>query len=348
MLVLGIETSCDETAAAIVRGDGTVLSDVVASQVETHRRYGGVVPELASRKHIESIVPVVKGALDQAGTAWPDLGAVGVTSRPGLVGALLVGLQAAKAIAFVRGLPLVGVNHLAGHVLAVFLKRGGEPPPPRPVFPFVALLASGGHTILFKVESANRMLLMGQTRDDAAGEAFDKVAKLVGLGYPGGPIIDRRSEKGDPRAFRFPQAMRAKGSFEFSFSGVKTSVATLVARRGVPEGGALDDLCASFQHAMVEVLSKKAVAAAQHVGVKDVVLCGGVAANRALRSRAAERCAEAGLRLIVPPLASCTDNAAMIAYAAHVRLARGERDGWSLNASASSGLTDSAGPQSGA
>jgi N6-L-threonylcarbamoyladenine synthase len=328
--VLGIESSCDETAAAIVREDGWVRSDVVYSQVPVHARYGGVVPELAARAHVNAIVPVVRQALEQAGLGWEGLGGLAVTRGPGLTGALLVGVQVAKAIAFARGLPLVGVNHLDGHLLAVFLRReGGDPP--GPAMPFVALLASGGHTSICRVDATDRIAQLGATRDDAAGEAYDKVAKLLGLGYPGGPVVDRLAQDGDERAVRFPRAMRG-ATLDFSFSGLKTAVATWVRAHGRPETDqGIRDLCASFQASVVETLVGKTVRAARREGVRDVVLCGGVAANKTLRARAGVACEEADLTLHVPPIASCTDNAAMIALAGALALARGVRHDLTLS-----------------
>lgn len=328
--VLGIESSCDETAAAIVRADGWVRSDVVYSQVPVHARYGGVVPELAARAHVNAVVPVVRQAMEQAALGWSDLAGLAVTRGPGLTGALLIGVQVAKAISFARGLPLVGVNHLDGHLLAVFLRRG-QADPPGPAMPFVALLASGGHTSICRVDRADRIVQLGATRDDAAGEAYDKVAKLLALGYPGGPVVDRLAQDGDERATRFPRAMRG-ATLDFSFSGLKTAVATWVRTNGRPETEqGLRDLCASFQASVVETLVGKTVRAARREGVRDVVLCGGVAANKTLRARARTACDEAGLTLHVPPIASCTDNAAMIALAGALALARGVRHDLTLS-----------------
>ncbi|WP_441288181.1 tRNA (adenosine(37)-N6)-threonylcarbamoyltransferase complex transferase subunit TsaD [Sorangium sp. KYC3313] len=333
MRVLGIETSCDETAAAVVTEGGDVLSDVVRSQVALHAPYGGVVPEVAARDHARAVVPVVREALSRAGVSAADLDGIAVTSRPGLAGALLVGLQAAKGLAWAAGKPLVGVDHLVGHLLAVFLRRGGEPPSDereRPSFPYVALLASGGHTAIYRVDgpAVGAIRELGATRDDAAGEAFDKVAKLLGLGYPGGPVVDRLAAGGDAAAAAdaVPALMARKESLEFSFSGIKSSVARHVAKRGRPEGQALRDLCAAFQGAVVDALVQKTVRAARAEGIGRVVLGGGVAANQGLRAKMAAACERRGLALFVPPLASCTDNGAMIAYAGALRLAAGERD----------------------
>ena len=330
MLVLGIESSCDETAAAVVSADGQVLADVVSSQVALHAPYGGVVPELAARAHMENIVPVLEQALAQVPGGLDGIQGVAVTQGPGLTGALLIGVQAAKAIALSRGLPLVGVNHLIGHLLAVFLQR--SEPTPVPQFPFIALLVSGGHTALYEVRSPHDIEQLGQTRDDAAGEAFDKAAKLLGLGYPGGPRVDKLAASGDPKRVPLPRPLAGKKQLEFSFSGLKTAVAQYVA--GV--AGPLDeqhvaDVCAAFQHNVVSVLVDKALAACERRAVPRLVLTGGVAANRGLRERAKLACAERGVALFVPPFASCTDNAAMIAYAGAQRLLRGDRDDLTLS-----------------
>ncbi len=316
MIVLGIESSCDETAAAVVRDDGVVLSDVVASQIKVHSPFGGVVPELASRAHLTSIVPVIEEALSVLPRGLADVDAIAVTHGPGLVGALLVGVQAAKAMAWSQNLPLIGVNHLIGHLLAVYLRRDPEQPPVPLEMPYIALLASGGHTALYRVDSPSDIELLGETRDDAAGEAFDKVAKLLGLGYPGGPVVDRLAALGDPKAIPLPSPMRNKRSLEFSFSGLKTAVAQHVARNGRPQSEREQaDLCASFQHAAVSSLVSKSLEACRREKVSRLVLGGGVAANKGLRDRARLECERLGIELFVPGLASCTDNAAMIAYA---------------------------------
>jgi N6-L-threonylcarbamoyladenine synthase len=326
MLTLGIETSCDETAAAIVDEHGRVLSDVVHSQVDTHAAYGGVVPELASRDHLQNIVPVYRAALERAGKRLSDIDGIAVTTQPGLSGALLVGIQMARALAWSRGLPIVGVDHLVGHLLAVFLQHPERPDPP-PEFPFIALLVSGGHTAIYRVDGAELSAIteLGATRDDAAGEAFDKVAKLLGLGYPGGPIIDRLAQKGDPDRIPLPVPMRRQGSLEFSFSGLKTNVARWVEANGpLGDEPKLYHLCAAFQRNVVESLLGKTFRAARSQGLRCVVLAGGVAANRSLRARAAAYGQRHGISVVVPHLSHCTDNAAMIAYAGSRLLLTGQ------------------------
>jgi N6-L-threonylcarbamoyladenine synthase len=336
-LVLGIESSCDETGAAVVQDDGVVRSDVVRSQVALHAPHGGVVPELASRDHVRNVAPVVREALDRAGVSFATLDAVAVTNRPGLVGALLVGVQAAKGLAWAARKPLYGVDHLVGHLLSVFLRRAGERGASRPDYPFVCLVVSGGHTALYRVDAPDpsRITELGATRDDAAGEAFDKVGKVLGLGYPGGPRIDALAAQGDPDRFKMPSPMR--GSLELSFSGLKTHIASVVAE-GLSDDAAIADLCASFQAVVAGTLAEKLVRAAVQEGVRDVVLGGGVAANRELRARVARLSGEHGLTAHFPSLASCTDNAAMIAYAGAMRAAREAPDGLDLVATSATVL----------
>jgi N6-L-threonylcarbamoyladenine synthase len=325
VLVLGIETSCDETAAAIVEDGRRVLADVVASQILVHAPYGGVVPEVASRQHVATIIPVIQRTVADAGISLGDLDAIAVTCGPGLVGALLVGVETAKSLAFALGKPLVGVNHLAGHLAAIFL--GEDAPPP---FPHLALLVSGGHTAVIRVDEPGRTSLLGATRDDAAGEAFDKVGKLLGLGYPGGVAIDRLAATGDPRAIELPRALPARDDLDFSFSGLKTAVSTRLAKTGVPEGAALADFCASFQSAVVDVLVRKSRRALVREGLGALVVCGGVAANRGLRNALAEAAKADGFALFIPPPKRCTDNAAMIAAEGTALFLRGKRAGLDL------------------
>ena len=334
--VLGLESSCDETAAAIVEDGQRVLADVVASQHEVHARYGGVVPELASRAHILNVVPVVQAALERARVTLADIDGIAVTNAPGLVGALLVGLQTAKAIAWVTGKPLVGVHHLEGHLTAIYLEP--DPPP----MPHLALIVSGGHTSLVRVDGHGQLVELGATRDDAAGEAFDKGAKLLGLGYPGGAVIDKLAKSGDPRAVAFPRSMTGgEHGAEFSFSGLKTSLLHHVRARGVPDGQELADLCASYQAAIIEVLVRKTRRAARRLQVNHVQICGGVAANSALRAAMIAAGDEDEFRVYVPAPARCTDNAAMIAAAGYHRLVRGESDQLDLDAIPSAPLARS-------
>ncbi len=310
-MILAIETSCDETAAAIVRDGREVLSNVVSSQVDLHAAFGGVVPEVASRAHLDLIVPVVRQAMTEAGIRPAQLTAVAATHGPGLVGALLVGVSAAKALSVAWQRPYVGVNHMEGHLFATLLERPDLP------LPAVVLLVSGGHTLLIEMRAPGRYRLLGSTVDDAAGEAFDKVARYLGLGYPGGPVIDRLAVTGDRSAIRFPRGLLNEG-LDFSFSGMKTAVVNYVRKHPDADNA---DLSAGFQEAVVDVLVTKALRAAASVGAASVCLGGGVAANSRLREVFAERVAEAGLTALVPARAYCTDNAAMIAAAANWRLA---------------------------
>jgi N6-L-threonylcarbamoyladenine synthase len=308
LLVLGIETSCDETSAAVVRGGTELLSNVISSQMDVHRKFGGVVPEVASRRHVERITLIVQNALDEAGVKLEDLNAIAVTQGPGLVGALLIGVAAAKALSFATGIPLVPVHHIAGHIYANHLVQPLA-------FPLVALVVSGGHTELIYMERHNHFVKLGRTRDDAAGEAFDKVARLMGLPYPGGPHIDRLAAEGEP-TYDLPRAWLEPDSLDFSFSGLKSAVMNLVNQANMRgEEIHMANLAASFQEAVLDVLVEKAVRAVQQTGAGRLLLAGGVSANRGLRTRLSERCAAEGIELFIPPLSLCTDNAAMIAAA---------------------------------
>lgn len=328
MLTLGIETSCDETAAALVEDGRRALSDVVSTQVDIHRRWGGVVPELASRNHVVQVLPVIDEALRRADKQLTDVDLIAVTSGPGLVGALLVGVQVAKSMEMATGIPFVGVNHLEGHLLAIRLMPSAPEPP------FLGLVVSGGHTSLYDVRAFGDYRLVGSTRDDAAGEAYDKVAKILGLPYPGGVPIDQLAQRGDPKAIRFPRALSEPDVFDWSFSGLKTAVLNHVRRHGQPTGQALADLCASFQEAVADSLTRKLIAAARSLGARKVVLCGGVAANSRLRALAQERADYRELELHLPPVKLCTDNGAMIAVAGFEAYRRGVRSDAALNANA--------------
>lgn len=321
MLVLGIETSCDDTAAAVLEAPRRVLSSVVSSQVEFHKAYGGVVPEIASRRHMENILPVVEASLKGAGVELEQVDLLAVTRGPGLPGSLLVGLMVAKAMAFSKGKPLIGVNHLMGHLFSVCLENEVG-------FPFLGLVVSGGHTSLFLVEDYLRIRCLGKTRDDAAGEAFDKVSKLLGLGYPGGPIIDALAKEGDPRAIPFPRPMAQEG-YSFSFSGLKTAVRNFVASN---RGYRLEDLLASFQEAVCEVLLLKCLRASEEFGIRRIALAGGVAANTRLREMFLSASEERGLEVYFPSPKYCTDNAAMIALCGYELFLRGQRDSYDMGA----------------
>jgi N6-L-threonylcarbamoyladenine synthase len=329
MKILGIDTSCDDTSAAIVAEGRATLSNVVQSQIRLHHPYGGVVPELASREHLRHIVDVVDEAFSKASVDQQDIDGIAVTIGPGLIGSLLVGLYYAKGLSYALGVPLVGVNHLEGHILSVFLEE--EAPP----FPFVALTVSGGHTSLYHVKDFGRYVLLGQTLDDAAGEAFDKVAKLLGLGYPGGAVIENLALGGNRERVRFPRAYLAPDSLDFSFSGLKTSVALFVKRwrenQEEAHQATVADIAASFQEAVVDVLVQKVIGAAVGSRVSAVVVAGGVACNKALRARLNEKASERGILVFYPRPAYCTDNGAMIAVAGYHRLIHGERAELSLD-----------------
>ena len=326
MLVLGIETSCDETSAALVADGTTVLSSVIATQLDLLRKYGGVVPEIAARRHTELIGYVIKEALDKAGKSLDDVEAVAVTSKQGLIGCLLVGVAAAKSISYARGVPLIGVHHIEGHIFANRLSNPGMP------VPHVCLTVSGGHTMLLYVEEDCKYELLGTTLDDAAGEAFDKIAKFLGLDFPGGPVIDKLSKQGNNKAFRFPRPMIRSRTLDFSFSGLKTSVINMLKERVArSEVLPLADIAASFQEAVVDVLVARTMRAAEEQGVAAVSVTGGVSANSRLREVFQETCKKKKIDVFFPKLSLCTDNAAMIAAAGYARMRMGEISDLRLN-----------------
>ena len=327
IVILGIESSCDETAASVVRNGREVLSNVISSQIALHTLYGGVVPEIASRKHIEKINVVIEEALAEAHMTLDDIDAIGVTSGPGLVGALLVGVSEAKAIAYAKKLPLIGVHHIEGHISANYIENKDLEPP------FACLVVSGGHTHLVIVKDYGKYEIVGRTRDDAAGEAFDKVARAIGLGYPGGPKIDKVSKEGNPNAIAFPRAKVADSAYDFSFSGLKSAVLNYLngcKMKNIPIVQA--DVAASFQKAVVDVLVEHAMHAVEEYGFKKFAIAGGVASNSALRSAMEEACKKRGVAFYHPSPILCTDNAAMIGAAAYYEYLAGTRSGWDLNA----------------
>ena len=350
MKILGIDTSCDETAAAVVANGREVISNVVASQIEVHQEYGGVVPELASRKHIEAINYIVSRSLAEANVTFKDLEAIAVTNRPGLIGALLVGVAAAKSLAYCHNLPLLGINHIEGHIYANYMVHDTLP------FPHVCLTVSGGHTLLVEVHEGWQYKVLGSTQDDAAGEVYDKVAKYLGLGFPGGKVIDDLAQKGNPTAIKFPRPMRDSGDYQFSFSGIKTSVryflekvqraGVLVVNQQVDENGpnpdriTIEDIAASFQAAVVDILVYKSLQAAKSTDASAITLTGGVAANSQLRASLKTAAAEIGAEVYYPPMNLCTDNGAMIAGIAYQKYQQGLQDGLSLNAAANGSIVD--------
>ncbi|MBI5327638.1 MAG: tRNA (adenosine(37)-N6)-threonylcarbamoyltransferase complex transferase subunit TsaD [Deltaproteobacteria bacterium] len=366
MLILGIESSCDDMAAAVVKDGRYILSNVVSSQDEIHKKYGGIVPELASRRHLETVIPVVEEALNQAKVTLDDIDAIGVTQGPGLVGSILVGLSFAKAICYVKDMSFVGVNHITAHPMAVFLEAGSReqgtgngndnirppiPDPQYPIFPFIALVVSGGHTTLFKFKDFDNYEILGQTRDDAAGEAFDKVAKLLGLGYPGGAVIDRLAKSGNVSAIEFTRPYISKDTLDFSFSGIKTAVLNYLKETeshgsGVSGQGSgfkskienrkskinINDLAASFQEAIVDVLTDKAVSACKANNIDSLVVSGGVACNSRLREKMRIKSKDNSIKIFIPEPGLCSDNGAMIAAAAYHFLKNGIRGGLDMNA----------------
>lgn len=327
VLILAIESSCDETAAAVVKNGREVLSNVINTQIAIHTEYGGVVPEIASRKHIENINPVIRKALEDAGVTLDDIDAIGVTYGPGLVGALLVGVAEAKAIAFAKNKPLVGVHHIEGHISANYVENKELEPP------FVALVVSGGHTHLVKVNDYGEYEIVGRTRDDAAGEAFDKVARAIGLGYPGGPKIDKLAKEGNPDAIEFPRAHVDDAPYDFSFSGIKSAVLNYINSANM-QGKEINhaDVAASFQKAVVDALVSRAVRLAKECGMDKLAIAGGVASNSALRAAIQEECTKNNIRFYSPSPVLCTDNAAMIGAAAYYEYIKGVRHGYDLNA----------------
>ncbi|MBQ3521080.1 MAG: tRNA (adenosine(37)-N6)-threonylcarbamoyltransferase complex transferase subunit TsaD [Firmicutes bacterium] len=327
LLTLAIESSCDETAAAVIAEGREVLSNIISSQIEIHKQYGGVVPEIASRHHLNNVNTVVDQALEEAGVTIDDVDMIGVTYGPGLVGALLIGLATAKAYALAADKPLIGVHHIHGHICANYIQHKELEPP------FMALVISGGHTNIVEVEDYNTCRVLGGTRDDAAGEAYDKVARVLGLGYPGGPLIDKMAREGDPEAVEFKRVFLEKGSLDFSFSGIKTDVLNYInSEKQAGREISVPDVAAGFQAAVLDVIVAKTVGAAVDMGKDKIVLAGGVAANSMLREMLEKECAKHGLKLYYPAPVLCTDNAAMIGCAAYYKYMAGERDDLTLDA----------------
>ena len=335
MKILGIDTSCDETAAAVVENGKEVLSNIIASQIKDHQEYGGVVPELASRKHIEAINYIVNRSLDDANLTFDDIDAIAVTNRPGLIGALLVGVAAAKSLTYSHNLPLLGINHIEGHIYANYMVHETIS------FPHICLTVSGGHTLLVEVYEGWKYKVLGTTQDDAAGEVYDKVAKYLGLGFPGGRIIDELAQEGDPNAIDFPRPMLHSGNYQFSFSGIKTSVRYYIEK--TKKNGMntrIEDIAASFQAAVVDVLVAKTIEAAKTNNSRSITLTGGVAANSHLRSSLTVVADDIDVKVYYPPIRLCTDNGAMIAGIAYEKYTQGLQDDLSLNAAANGSLVD--------
>jgi N6-L-threonylcarbamoyladenine synthase len=327
IVILGVETSCDETSASVVKNGREVLSNIIASQIDLHQEYGGVVPEIASRKHVELILPVIDSALKEANVTLQDVDGIAVTYGPGLVGALLVGVSASKALAAALGKPLIKVHHIEGHIAANYISHAELEPP------YVCLVASGGHSHIVHVKDYLNFEILGRTRDDAAGEAFDKIARVLALGYPGGPVIDKQAKLGNPKAYRFPRVKFPDAPYDFSFSGLKTAVINLVNQmRQKSEEMPIPDICASFQQAVIDVLVDHTVTAALELGVKTICLAGGVAANSLLRKTLEERAIKKGINALYPKPILCTDNAAMIACAGYFSFIVGEFSDFTLNA----------------
>lgn len=326
-LIMGIETSCDETAAAIVEDGKKIISNVVASQISIHQKYGGVVPEIASRKHMEYIIPVIDKALDESEKKITDLSAIAVTYGPGLIGSLLVGLSVAKAMAYAQNIPLIGINHLEAHIYANFLEHTEIKPP------FICLIVSGGHTSLVYIRNFREYKLLGQTKDDAAGEVFDKIAKVLDLGYPGGPITERLAKRGDPSSIKFPRPILNDKSYDFSFSGLKTAVIYYIKElkeenKNIP----VSDILASFQQAVIDVLVKKTIKAALNFKTKQIILAGGVAANNSLRREIKEKADLLNIKVFYPSIFLCTDNAAMVASAGYYKFKKNKKASLNIDA----------------